>query len=102
MEQITSQQLQLNELPFECFEVLQLYVISTNEATNGIVKIHPKKTNTNVYGIRVNFDHVGKSSTPEDPSKFKVMIHPKNLQMLSLIWNLVLECETEKVWQASI
>ena len=102
MEQITSQQLQLNELPFECFEVLQLYVISTNEATNGIVKIHPKKTNTNVYGILVNFDHVGKSSTPEDPSKFKVMIHPKNLQMLSLIWNLVLECETETVWQASI
>jgi len=79
-----------------------LYVVSTNEATNGIVKIQPKKVTTNVYGIRVNFEHVGKSSTPEEPSKFKVMTHPKNLQMLSLIWKLVLECETEKVWQASI
>jgi hypothetical protein len=39
MEQITSQQLQLNDLPFECFEVLQLYVVSINEATNGIVRI---------------------------------------------------------------
>jgi hypothetical protein len=45
---------------------------------------------------------VGKSSEPVDPCKFKVMTHPKNLEMLSLIWKLVLECETEVVWQASI
>ena len=55
MEQITQDLLPLNQLPFECYEVIQLYIISANENEAKIAKIQPKTYKA--YGVVVKLDH---------------------------------------------
>lgn len=103
-ELISSKKLDVKTLPLVGFEFIQHYFISVNENSSNLLRVakKEKKKESNNYTNMVYGTWVMKNTELEKPEEdegpqFKLIINPREMDKLDLIWELVLNSESQEV-----
>ena len=93
--------LDVSTLPMVGFDFLSHYFISVNQSSQKLLKVAEEvketKTNWRTNYFRLNVMDDSEEEEEKLDVNFKVTSHPDELEHLSMVWNLVLECNNYEV-----
>lgn len=110
-ELISTQSINLAELPVVGFDFLTQYFVSQNHAERKLIKIPPPEkkikstTNSGWYSTTTyggNNDKDDEVEPEEDDATFTVTVNPSELTKIDMIWTLARECHQPDVIRKAI